>query len=309
MSTDRQIIPYTTESAWLAARVLDVTSTEISALFGSSPYMTKAELWYAKQSGLVQDFDANERMVWGTRLQDSIAQGLIEDNDWIGARPMREYMRLPHARMGSSFDWQIGMASGEHAILEIKNVDGLAFKQGWAETDFGLEAPAHIEMQIQHELHVSGLKKLYLGALIGGNRVVLLERNYDPKIGEAMEAAVCDFWNTITLNTPPPFNFEQDAALISSLYSTVTKDKVVAASDRMEQLMREYKAAAAIATEADKAKAAARAELITLAGDAEKILGVGYTASLGMVNKTEYTVKASTYRNVRITEKKTTGEK
>lgn len=310
----REIIPFTTEASWLAARRVDVTSTEISALFGQSPYMTKAELWYAKKSQEPQEFEANERMLWGTRLQDAIARGIMDDKGWKG-RPMREYIRLPRARMGSSFDWRIGVGkvmamqgnpfdAEADALLEIKNVDGLAFKQGWEETDFGLEAPPHIEMQFQHEMHVSGLRKLYCGALIGGNRVILLERDYDHEIGAAMQAAVEEFWLTIASNTPPPFDFENDAELISRLYSTVAGGKVVAATPKMETVMAQYKEAAAIATEADKAKAAARAELLTLVGDAEKVVGGAFTASLGIVNRSEYVVKASSYRSVRVTAKK-----
>ena len=46
-----ETIPYTTEAAWLAARTHDLTSTEIAALFGCSPYLTKFELWHRKHDG------------------------------------------------------------------------------------------------------------------------------------------------------------------------------------------------------------------------------------------------------------------
>ena len=35
--TERQIIPFTTEADWLKHRHNDVTSTEVSALFGANP--------------------------------------------------------------------------------------------------------------------------------------------------------------------------------------------------------------------------------------------------------------------------------
>ena len=314
--SDRQVIRPLDEGAWLALRTRDVTSTEVSALFGQSPYMTKAELWYAKKSAEVPEFSSNERMDWGRRLQDAIAHGVIADKDWAG-RKMDEYVRLPDCRMGASFDWRVHAHpdtpesdSDDDALLEVKNVDGLAFRDGWAETDFGLEAPAHIEMQIQHQMHVCGLRRAYVAALIGGNRVILLERAYDPQVGAAMQAAIEEFWRTVASNTPPPFDFEQDAELISKLYATVAGGKVVTATPAVEDCMARYKEAAAIATEADKAKAAARAELLTLVGDAEKVVGGAFTASLGVVNRSEYVVKASSYRSVRVTAKKESkGEK
>ena len=45
---DRERIERTSEQAWLQQRAKDVTSTEVSALFGLSPYMTEFELWHRK---------------------------------------------------------------------------------------------------------------------------------------------------------------------------------------------------------------------------------------------------------------------
>jgi len=57
---------------WLELRRADVTSTEVGALFGISPYMTRFELWHQKRSSGVVDVEPSERMQWGTRLQDAI---------------------------------------------------------------------------------------------------------------------------------------------------------------------------------------------------------------------------------------------
>ena len=123
------------EADWLAMRKQDVTSTESAALFGMSPYLTHFDLWHRKHSGNVPEFKTNERMKWGNRLESAIAHGIAEEQGWK-VSPMKEYMRLPTSRIGSSFDFVI-TSLGEPVHLEIKNVDYLAFRDGWIEHDDG----------------------------------------------------------------------------------------------------------------------------------------------------------------------------
>ncbi len=49
-------------------RVQDITSSEISALFGLSPYKTAFELYHEKRAGEVMRIEENTRMKWGKRL-------------------------------------------------------------------------------------------------------------------------------------------------------------------------------------------------------------------------------------------------
>jgi len=99
-------IPFTTEEAWLAERAKDITSTEIAALYGLSPYCTAFELWHQKQGLYVEDFESNDRIKWGTRLQDAIAAGVAEDMGWEAKR-LDDYMRDDDARLGASFDFEV----------------------------------------------------------------------------------------------------------------------------------------------------------------------------------------------------------
>ena len=65
-------------------------------------------------------------MKWGTRLQDSIAMGIAQDQGW-SIRPMKEYITDTDLRLGASFDFAIG----DDGLLEIKNVDSLVFHKQW----------------------------------------------------------------------------------------------------------------------------------------------------------------------------------
>src|SRR3990167_2101863 len=113
----RQIVIPKDEAHWLAMRREVVTSTEISSLFGLSPYCTEFELFHRKKENLEVEFDPNARVIWGMRLQKSIADGVAEDNGFK-IRLMNEFIYDDQEKLGSSFDYAIE----EDGLLEVKNL-------------------------------------------------------------------------------------------------------------------------------------------------------------------------------------------
>lgn len=285
------ILAFTTEAAWLEARKQDVTSTESAALFGMSPYMTAFDLWHRKHSGLTPDFKSNERMQWGNRLEAAIAHGIAEEQGWE-IKPLKEYMRNPEARIGSSFDFVITNL-GEPVHLEIKNVDFLAFRDGWIEHDDGtIEAPEHIEMQVQHQMAVSGFKRSFIGAFIGGNRGVVIERERDEAVIAAIKAKVAEFWASVDAHREPAPMMPGDAEVVIRLNQYAKPGKILDAGDdeKITALVAKYKQAALAEAEAAEDKEVAKALLLEAIGDAEKVLLQGWTISAGIQAETPATV-------------------
>src|SRR3990167_2310934 len=208
------IIPKTKEE-WLSLRTKDLTSTDVSALFGISPYSTAFELWHRKKEGTIIELDPNERMEWGNYLQDSIAKKFA-DAEKMTIREKNEYIRIPELRIGSSFDFEI--QSDQNRIFEIKNVDRSVYADQWIEEEGKIEAPPHIEMQVQHQLLVSGCKSAVLGVLVGGNKGILINRKADALIHSAILDKAVEFWASIDANTPPVPDFTKDAEIISKVY-------------------------------------------------------------------------------------------
>jgi putative phage-type endonuclease len=301
-----QIIVPKDQADWLDMRKADVTSTESAALFSMSPYLTHYELWHAKKSGIAREFKTNERMQWGNRLEAAIAHGIAEEQGWT-ISPLKEYMRNPDARMGSSFDFVITNL-GEPVHLEIKNVDYLAFRDGWIEHDDGsIEAPEHIEMQVQHQMAVSGFKRAFIGAFIAGNRGVVIERERDEAVIAAIQAKVADFWRTVDAGKEPTPVMPGDAEAVIRLNQYAKPGKILDASGdaNIAALVLEYKQAAAAEKNAGEDKDVAKAKLLEAIGDAEKVLLEGYSISAGIVAPTlvpEFT--RSGYRNLRVYTKK-----
>lgn len=302
----KAIVPES-ESHWLALRTQDITSTDVPSLFDCSPYCTYFEMFHRKRDRTLVDFESNERMKWGLRLQDAIAYGIAEDEGWEKPRRIRRYMRIEDLRVGSSFDFSLG----REGLLEIKNIDSWAFKEGWVETENGLEAPPHIELQAQHQLAVTGKKFIIIGALVGGNKRVLIKREPDSKIQDAIFSQIADFWKKVDANQPPEPDFIKDAEFIAKLHGLADPGKLLDAKNDPEilQLAIQYKEASERIKEFESQKKAAKAQLLTKIGEAEKVLGEGFSISAGMTEpKIIESYERAGFRNFRINWKKV-GEK
>lgn len=327
------------EAHWLDLRTTVLTSTEVAALFDQSPYMTAFELWHRKAGRLDSAFEESERTRWGTRLQDAIAMGVAEDNGWKVLR-MDEFAILGDLRAGSSFDFCIGdehetcvcgHPKSDHiheegacrpgaecacdgyrlrptALLEIKNVDHWIAKEGWIVerdgTDDYIEAPVHIEMQIQHQMLVSGVDKCYLAALVGGNRILLSERTPDPVVQDAIKQAITEFWRSVDAGEEPVPNFERDAEVIFRLHGFAESGKLVEASDHVSALAVEQANLGRAIKELETKRDALKAEILTEIGDAEKVTWEGGSISAGMVAEAEIAYTRKPYRGFRVTLKK-----
>lgn len=302
--TEMKFVEFTPASKdeWLQLRTKDVTSTEVSALFNLSPYATEFEIWHRKKEGTILEIESNDRMIWGTRLEASIASGIAEDRGWE-IRPMKEYCRLAELRMGSSFDYEI---PSENAILEIKNVDSLMFDRSWEQDGIEILAPAHIELQVQHQLAVTGKEKAFIGVLVGGNRLEVLERPRNESVILKIKDRVAAFWKSIDDNRPPEPNFVKDAEFIVSLYQSASKGKVLdgqqdeSLTEKAEQYL---KLGGEIKTLIEQ-RDAIKAEILMKIEDAEKVVGQGFTISAGVIAGGHVEFDREPYRNFKINLKK-----
>lgn len=300
------------EADWLALRIQDLTSTDIPALFGLSPYSTAFELWHRKKSGEAVAFAENDRMKWGKRLEHTVAMGIADDMGW-SIRPMKEYVRMPELRLGSSFDFRImtdgsGVPGNEtdwpdDHLLEIKCVDWLAFRDGWAIDEGFIEAPAHIEIQVQHQMLVSGLKRAYIGVMVGGNDIRVLERQADESVQRGILAAAKAFWAAIDANQPPSPVMPDDAATVIAMNQFAEPGKFFDGRGNADlaTLLREYHQFGQVAKQADEDKQVRKAQILQMIGDAEKgVTDVGkFSAGLVGPTQTHVEYERAGYRNFR----------
>lgn len=284
-------IEITSHEAWLQERVKDVTSTEVSALYGLSPYITEYELFHQKREGQVVKFAPNERMKWGNRLEAAIAHGAAEDMGWKISK-LNVYMRDTDARIGSSFDFQIDSSSDGPGILEIKNVDWLQYKQQWVDDGVGnIEAPEHIELQIQHQMEVRGYSWCALVALVGGNEQKIILRNRDKDIGRDIRKKAGRFWQRIATNCAPSPDYTADAEfIIKQLRNDAEAGLIVHADASLTELIEQYARLSLMADEQETLKKAKRAQILERIGKASKVLSPLGSISCGMTKPSPGTI-------------------
>lgn len=339
MNITRETLTFSTEAEWLSWREQDLTSTEAAALFDSSPYATEFELHHVKTGRLTKDFEDNDRTRWGRRLEAAIAAGIAEDLGLI-VEPFKVYGRIPELRMGSSFDFKIvGLAPGAApnvyrdafetfgpGIMEIKNVDGLQFRRAWLEDGEEIEAPPHIEIQVQHQLEVAGLDWAIIAPLVGGNTPKPMLRLRDKEVGALICERTRRFWDRIDAGVTPEPHYVEDAGTISRLYVDNDGSSLdLTSNPRVYELCKTYKAAGVDEKAAVDRKKGAKAELLTIIGAAKAVRGAGFSISAGtnketiraynreagervtitisQVGSASIEARVPAFRNVRITEK------
>ena len=302
----REHITPENKADWLALRRVDVTSTEVASLFGASPYKTAFGLWQSKRPGYVEEpFEETARMKWGTRLQDAIALGVAEDQGW-NVRRRGVYSRIPELRLGASFDFEILTHPDGPGILEIKNVDYLQFRDTWSDDDGILEAPPHIELQLQTQLLASGRSWGAIVALVAGNEPRIAVRKASPQVASEIEQAVSAFWASQKAGVSPDPDWLADSKHLRQLYSHAAPGAVLYNnSDELDDLVAQYKHLSSEIKGLEDLKEAVRNQVLASIGDAEKVVGNGWSISAGTVEAKiipEY-IRAS-YRGFRVNVKK-----
>ena len=274
--------PITDKQSWLENRLLDVTSTEVSALFNLNPYQTEFELYHQKKDKVVVNIDDNERMAWGRRLEDSIAREFADRNKFK-VQSFDVYMRNSETRMGSSFDYKI-VSEEEPMILEIKNVDGLAYRKNWIEhSEDNIEPPEHIALQLQHQLEITGYNVGYIVALVGGNTMKVVRSERDPKIGKLLKDKVENFWERIKLGVPPDVDYTRDAEyMMKNLYNEADANLIMNADEDTDTLIDDYNAINRECVSLEQQKKAIKAQILERSQGASKIVSKYGTISCSM---------------------------
>lgn len=311
-----QRIEIESEKQWLAERAKDVTSTEVSALFGLSPYLTEFELFHQKRDGVTVKFEPNERMKWGNRLESAIAHGAAEDMGWNIAK-FNVYMRDQAARIGSSFDFEIKSSANGPGILEVKNVDWVQYQKNWIDDGNGnIEAPEHIELQVQHQMEIADYDWCAIVALVGGNEQKIVLRNRDREIGADIRQRVKAFWEQVQNNTAPSPDYSADAEfIIKKLHNDADANLIAESDASLDQLIEQYAYLTRMIKEQDTLKDATKAQILERIGKASKVVSPLGTISCGVTKDSlgtlitpdmlgTYVGARKGFRNFRFTPKK-----
>lgn len=297
------VIRVENDAHWRALRAQHIGGSEVAALFGENPYLTAFELWHRKAQNLPEpDLSDNERVFWGDILEPAIAAGVSKKKpEWTIRKVRRYHSKLPELALGGSLDHEIVATSRGPGVLEIKTADWLVAKR-WEDDS----PPLAYDLQLQTYFALTGRSWGCMAVLIGGNELRLFEYERRPKTIEIIEAKVAEFWKSIKEGREPKPDFAKDAATVGAIYASTTEGRTIdlSMSNRAPELLAEYAKAQADEKDAEIRKKAAKAELLTLIGSAERAFCGEYTVSCKMIGSKEISYTRSAYRDFRISEKK-----
>lgn len=210
------IIEITSPEQWHQTRRLHVGGSDVAALFGKSPYLTRFELWHQKQGNVADQTEDTEYSFWGKRLEGAIAEGIAERHGWKIEKPKGYYVHHKVKGMGCTPDCFIlppvegyeGMG-----VFQIKNVSWLEFRDSWINDT----PPLKYLLQLQHEIACTNLKWGAIGALIGGNEGQAFPYPRHDGAIRRIEAEVKGFWDSIEQKNEPAAVAE-DYGLIRRMY-------------------------------------------------------------------------------------------
>lgn len=285
-------------AAWLERRRKTVGASEVSALFGASPWESPMSLWAKKVGLVVDDGEETEWQRWGNLLEPVICDEYSRQTGRTvidhGRYAVRYSATCEH--LTATLDREVVSRNGVDGpgCMDAKNV--VAFKLA----DWEDVPPLIYQMQVQAQMEVTGARWGSLAALIGGNtfRWADVERN-EPFI-ELMRRKVDAFMRHVETQTPPPVDGKDATTeVLKRLYPT-DSGETVALDSRAFKWTEEYEAATKDIKAAEERKQLAANELRVAIGDATfGVLPDNTKWSLKTTARKESVIKASTYRTLR----------
>lgn len=186
--------------AWLEARRSGIGASESSAILGLSYMKSPYALW-AEKLGLVANSPDSEAALWGRKLEAVIADhyaetaGLKVTNP--GAFTIQRHPR--RSFMMATLDRVIEPANGRGpGVLEVKTA-GAKRIPDWADG-----VPLYYQVQVQHQLAVTGYEYGVVAVLLAGQEFRAIEIERNPDFIDVLEDECEKFWGLVASRTPPP---------------------------------------------------------------------------------------------------------
>lgn len=182
---------------WLKYRTKGIGGSDVSIIAGINPFKSVHQLWLEKTEQVEPEEQQSEYAHFGTLLEPIVRKEFVERTR---LKVRQKYALLQSQKYPFMFADVDGVIyeDGELCIFEAKTAS--AYKQEtWEE-----EVPAEYVLQVQHYMAVTGAKKTYIAALVGGNHFYYHEVLRDEKMIAKIIAMEKHFWEYHVLGGVEP---------------------------------------------------------------------------------------------------------
>lgn len=203
-------------TAWDEARAgLTITATEIAAVVGLSPWMSRFTLWHKKSGLAVAPFEMTSAIEWGTRLEDAVALKWEEDHPGFLAAPAgtwrhreRTWQRATPDRLiypQPLNEFEIPERADE--LLEVKTSP---FGDDWGPSGADDGVPVWYRCQVIWQMDTLGLRRTRFGVLISGHDYREYTVDYDEAEAQILRDAAVKFLDEVRDGKRPPIDGADD---------------------------------------------------------------------------------------------------
>ncbi len=202
--------------AWEEARTgLTITATEIAAVVGLSPWMSRFTLWHKKAGLRVAPFEMSSPIEWGVRLEDAVALKWEEEHpgflaapagtwrhrerDWQRATPDR----LVYPQPAGEFE----VPEQADSLLEVKTSP---FGDDWGPDGADDGVPVWYRCQAMWQMDTLGLRRVHFALLISGHDYREYTVDYDEAEAAILRDAAVKFLDEVRDGVRPPIDGADD---------------------------------------------------------------------------------------------------
>lgn len=295
----------TDRDEWLARRRPNINGSEVGALFGCNPYLTRFAL-YADKAGLVtSEPPDNDVMRRGRILEPAVEQAVREYRPELQIWKSQDYVWSSGLRLGCTPDFYVTCPDRGLGVLQAKTVAKPFFDADWAGGP-----PQWIILQTLQEMMLTECAWGVIAALVMTSFTVELycqDFTRHAAAEEKIRIEAGKFWTSVAAGEPPPANYAADGDTIKALFPRDDGPALdLSADNRMPELLDRYEQLQAMGSHAEKELKAIKAEIAEKMGAAGVATLPGWQVTHKLQHRKETVQKASSYRVLRV---KRVGEK
>ena len=252
-----------TREEWLKFRTGGIGGSDVSIIAGINPFKSVHQLWLEKTGQIEPEQTESEYAHFGTLLEPIVRKEFTERT---GIKVRQKHMLLQRSENPFMYAELEGVINegGELAIFEAKTASQYKMET-WEEG-----VPAGYILQVQHYMAVTGAKKTYIAALVGGNHFVYHVVERDEVMIAKIIAMEKYFWENHVIGgvEPIPDGSEATTNYFNSRFSE-SNGQIIELPEEALAICDEYERLSEQLKELEAAKSAAANQLKSYLKEAE----------------------------------------
>ena len=199
-------------------RMTYIGGSDIAAIMSQSRWKTPYRLW-AEKTGKIEipDLSNVESVEMGTRLEQFVADVFSEKTGKAIRKAPKTYSHPDYPYLVAHVD---RLVTGTDELLECKTCSVYKLEE-WEN-----KIPKEYVLQVVWYLGITGRKKGWIACLIGGQKFVYMQIDFDEELFNLMVEKAVKFWGMVQ-NKIPPLILPEDDEVLGEIYSEHTDDMMV----------------------------------------------------------------------------------